>query len=162
MSTLNIEFSKKIFSLLLILTAIDQLIKICIKYCFFDWSFYLTGNLGFRPYLNTAQLSVFNRELGLNVGIWPLILINIAAIPFMLFIQKKFTREEKHGRELLFWSTIVEAGLICSLFDKFVWGGSLDYILLFSSIVDLKDIYMFVGFAMIVFWLLYPRLIKKS
>lgn len=37
---------------------------------------------------------------------------------------------------------------ICSLVDKVYWGGSLDYILVFSYIVDLKDLY--IGIACII------------
>ena len=40
---------------------------------------------------------------------------------------------------------MILAGVICSLIDKLFWKGSLDYILFFSKIVDLKDIYMFIG-----------------
>lgn len=55
------------------------------------------------------------------------------------------------------WNTVLDiatlmifAGVVCSLVDKIFWKGSLDYILFFSKIVDLKDIYMFAGFFIFV------------
>ena len=35
--------------------------------------------------------------------------------------------------------------MVCSLIDKILWKGSLDYRIAFHNIVDLKDIYLFAG-----------------
>ena len=59
------------------LVLLDVSIKIFITYFWMDKKFYITDKLGFIPKLNTTQLSAYNRELGLNIGIDKLFIINI-------------------------------------------------------------------------------------
>lgn len=57
---------------------------------------------------------------------------------------------------------LVIAATICSLFDKIFWGGSLDFILFFRYIIDVKDIYLYIGGIMGIILFLYRYEIKKT
>lgn len=147
--------------LIVSLVMLDILVKILIQSYFMDSQFLVTRGFGISPHLNTTQLSIFNRELQLDVRLGHLILMNIALLAIFVIAQKRIRKEKIAGDKLYFWTIPIEVGAICSLIDKIVWHGSLDYLLIRSSVVDLKDIYMFVGFIMLVFWSVWPRLREK-
>lgn len=68
-----------------------------------------------------------------------------------LVFCKEYVKKRKEWNTVLDIATLmIFAGVVCSLVDKIFWKGSLDYILFFSKIVDLKDIYMFAGFFIFV------------
>lgn len=59
-----------------------------------------------------------------------------------VYICKKREYTDKYY-EITF--ILVISGALCSLLDKIVYGGSIDFILFFGHIYDLKDIYLFLG-----------------
>lgn len=123
----------------------DVLIKILIDNFFMENKFYLNSKLGFVPFLNTEQLSIFNNELGLDVSLKCLIMINLIGAVAIIFARNVLKKEKEWNRVIDVGTLMVFTGVFCSLIDKIFWGGSLDYILLFSRILDLKDIYLFAG-----------------
>lgn len=136
-------FKKKDIAIIGLLISIEQFIKIIVNTFFFENQImFLDGMFGFKPYLNTTQLSFFNNELGMNVGLSVLIFLNIILLPIIpLSIYLLFKKEKVH-KVIYLAHDFVFAAMICSLIDKVFWGGSLDYIYLFNRwIVDLKDIY---------------------
>lgn len=130
------------------LVLVDVVIKIIIDNYFIDTKFFLTERFGFRPFLNRDQLSIFNKELNMNLGLGVLILLNlivILAIVLLMHVLKK----DKTLFKIVHWGLWIElSGVICSLIDKLFWHGSLDYVQCFSVIFDLKDVYLYVGVGM--------------
>lgn len=133
-----------------ILISVDFLIKIVIDVCFINVRFRISDELGFKPFLNTEQLSVFNNELDMGLSLSVLFIINIISILVTFCIVDEY-------KKVFLWNKISDvgfklllAGEICSFIDKAIWRGSLDYILFFGKIVDLKDIYLVVGFVLII------------
>jgi len=87
-------FKKKDIAVIGVLIAIEQFVKIIVNTFFFEKRIMIFGGMfGFKPYLNTTQLSLFNNELGLNIGINVLIFLNIILLPIIplsvyLFFRK--------------------------------------------------------------------------
>lgn len=90
-------------------------------------------------------MSIFNNEMNLNFNSLTLIVMNIICIILVLLI--KVYLKNKCGEKLLlnYCFIFLFSGVICSLIDKIFWGGSLDYILIYKKIIDVKDIYLFLG-----------------
>lgn len=147
------------------LVAVEVLIKIIIDLFFMNKKVLICDRFGFRPFLNVDQLSIFNNELNLHVSLAVLIFINILSITFVyILIYMHHKKSEKNSRLMLWGLYFILAGMVCSLIDKVFWGGSLDYILIGSKIVDLKDIYMCVGFCVYFVFTLYQegkQMLKK-
>lgn len=112
--------------------------------------------VGFTPYLNASQLSLFNNELSMNISNVYLSILNIliivALVLFYLYLKKHTTHE--NIRNLNFMLIFLLAGTSCSLIDKIFWGGSLDYIRILSKTIDLKDIYLVYGAVFYFVWAL--------
>lgn len=126
------------------LVIIDIMIKIVIENFFGETEFLINNWIGFKPYLNTTQLSIFNNELDLGVSTGTLIVLNIIFIPVILLTFYRANKDNEYGDFMDISEALILAAAICSLIDKIFWGGSLDYIYLLNRwIVDLKDIYLF-------------------
>lgn len=136
--------------LLLSMIFSDVFIKIIIDNYFADIKFYINSKLGFVPFLNTEQLSIFNNELGLDVKLNFLIVFNLVGCVVVVFARNLLKKEKEWNMLLDSGTLMIFAGVVCSLIDKIFWKGSLDYILFFSQICDLKDIYMFAGFLIVI------------
>ena len=132
----------------------DQLVKIIIDAFFMDKRFKLGNIIGFHPFLNKTQMSVFNRELSLGLSMTALSVINILCIGVIFayhLYMKKISSErnlKNADRMLLFFLP----ASVCSLIDKIFWGGSLDFIVFAGQISDLKDIYLIIGAFFLVMW----------
>lgn len=144
-----------------ILVFIDFVIKILIDNFFMEEKVYISNWLGFVPFLNKQQLSFFNHEMGLNMNLIFLIILNIGAIIILIVCRRRLEREKEWTKSFDNARKILLAGSICSLIDKLFWGGSLDYLLLYSKIVDLKDIYLF-GAVCICFVEAVRQIIRKK
>ena len=107
--------------------------------------YFIPNFLGFRPYLNTENLSFLNRVLHLNIRNSTLLICNFVILLIVFDIYKNrvksmsFTKLEKVSFIFLI------AGSFSSLIDKALYHGCLDYIIFFKWIVDLKDIYITVA-----------------
>lgn len=127
-----------------ILIIIDIVIKFIIDNCIGKTEFVIGNWIGFKPYLNTTQLSIFNNELALDVSTEILIVLNIVLILVIPISFYWVNKGNELGDSIKISEDLLLAGAICSLLDKIIWGGSLDYIYLLNRwIIDLKDIYLF-------------------
>ena len=155
---------KKIY-ICLILVLIDVFVKVVIDMSYMSKKVLVNDKLGFYPFLNVDQLSIFNNELDLNVSLAFLIFINILFIIFICALIYMHHKKSENTSQFMFWGLyLILAGTVCSLIDKVFWGGSLDYILIGSKIVDLKDIYMCIGFCIYLVFTLhqeYKQVMKK-
>lgn len=135
------------FIIIFLLILLDMGIKIIIEFFFMEKKIlFFSGFLGFKPHLNTTQLSVFNNELNLGVDTDALILLNILLILIFPLFFYLMHRKDNMGKTFYLFLDFMVAACFCSLFDKVFWGGSLDYIYLLKRwIVDLKDIYLALG-----------------
>lgn len=140
--------------LIISLVVIDMTVKTVIYLFFMNTKLYfLSDKFGLVPLINREQLSFFNLELGIEVNITILIVINaflLAALCFLQFRLYKIGLMNTHMHVIL---SLFIAGSICSIFDKLVFGGSLDYLLVYRWICDLKDIYLFAALAYMVTFL---------
>lgn len=135
----------------LLLILFDQAIKIYIDQNYMGKEFELIGNLiGFHPYQN-IKYSWLNSITNLGISytvhvIWNVVAL-ICALVIYDFIKKKYTLDTYAA--ILF--TFLFAGVLCSLIDKTVWGGSLDFIWLKGFFIfDIKDVYVSVAEVMAV------------
>lgn len=138
---------------LLALVLIDQVIKVIIFFNFMLLDIRILGNkAGFLPHINIEQMSIFNHELKLGLGLVCLIILNLISLGLLTIIYYRFKKKEFTNHFFQVTFLFIMAGSICSLLDKIVYGGSLDYILFYKDILDLKDIYLILA---IVFLFLY-------
>jgi signal peptidase II len=95
--------------------------------------------------------SAFNRIFNLNISNTTLI---IATLPVLLISLYLYKLVNKNKLNLLIKSacSLCLAGAICSLIDKILWGGSLDYLVLSKYIIDLKDIYLYGGALLLIIY----------
>lgn len=121
--------------LLLSMIFSDVFIKIIIDNYFADIKFYINSKLGFVPFLNTEQLSIFNNELGLDVKLSFLIVFNLVGCVVVVFARNLLKKEKEWNMLLDSGTLMIFAGVFCSLIDKIFWKGSLDYILFFLKYV---------------------------
>lgn len=145
---------RKKLLIIIILILIDQSIKIIISNFFICKELYFKKIIGFLPYLNESQLSIFNNEINLNLDITILSLINlllIAALICFYFILKKCSNKSSI-KYLNIMFVFLLSGTLCSFIDKQFYGGSLDYLVFGSIIIDLKDIYLLIGFCFYLIW----------
>ncbi|WP_294484430.1 signal peptidase II [uncultured Ruminococcus sp.] len=136
------------------LCIIDQLIKIVIDHRFMTSRLEIEHIFGFHPKMNTQQLSIFNNELGLDLGLGVLNVINIIAMVLMITFYVYLKRNYSDKRLVDPAMILFTSGIVCSLIDKICWGGSLDYILFFRQISDLKDIYLLAGAVLIILFII--------
>lgn len=138
--------SKVVILIFIILMLIDQVIKITIKFFFFNnYIEIIKGFLSFDPIINTDG-SWLNARFGLNVGFSILIILNALAI--ILFIELYRYYLSKGNKD--YWGDMsflfISTGALCSLIDKIFYGGSLDFIGISNLfIADIKDIYINLG-----------------
>ncbi len=144
----------------IILICIDQIIKIIIHFFFMDEVHIFNISkfrIGFKPFLNTKQLSMFNNELNMNLSLTVLIAINAAAIALFAALYLYFKRIPNSKKTMLLNCTFcfTMGGAVASIIDKIFWKGSLDYILAFGQISDLKDVYAIIGTVCYILFILF-------
>lgn len=156
------EKIKKSGLLIIILILIDQLTKIIVNIFLKDVSFrVLNGRLGFDVYLNKDYMSMFNRNFGLNLSALTLTLINIGILLFLISLYLYVLKNDGLNKKIRICIVIVIAAALCSIIDKIFWGGSLDYIVSFGYIYDLKDVMLYFGVILGIILFLYKYQIKK-
>lgn len=125
---------------------IDQVIKLLIKFLWFNNDFPIINNmLYFNPIINTNG-SWLNARFGTSVSFPILIALNIVAIVIFIEVYRYYL----HNGRKDFWADMcfifVSCGAICSLIDKIFYGGSLDFIGISNLfIADIKDLYINLG-----------------
>ncbi|MGH4138354.1 signal peptidase II [Clostridium sp.] len=129
------------------LVFLDQVAKLIVYTFLSNIKFNIFNNFfGFKVLLNSNHLSVFNNNfMNLRISINVLIILNILICLFLISLFKYF-KHIKIKSEAIYISLILFiAGGVSSAIDKIFWGGSLDYIIFLGYIIDLKDIYLFLG-----------------
>ncbi|WP_244833999.1 signal peptidase II [Clostridium sp. BJN0001] len=152
---IGITKSNNIILLIIILLGLDQGIKLIIKLFYFNSFFPLIDKaLYFSPIINTNG-SWLNARFGTSLSFTFLIIINLIAI----FLFTEIYRYYHHNGNKSFSSDMayifILSGAICSLIDKFFYGGSLDFIGVNNLFVaDIKDIYINIGIVFFIMTLL--------
>ncbi|WP_156286486.1 signal peptidase II [Oceanivirga salmonicida] len=158
------ERLRKSILIILILVLIDQLTKIFINTFFNHVSFRLLNNkLGFKVYLNKYYMSMFNHEFNLGLSIVTLTFINLVLLYFLVTFYLYVLKANALNSKIRICMIVVIAANICSIIDKIFWGGSLDFIVFFGYIIDIKDIYAHIGVALGYFLYIYEyRIMKRN
>ena len=106
------------------------------------------GWLAFVPTLNTHGAWIASRY-DLSVPMIALVAVNILSIPMLLYAYRnmRLSVSRRPATHAAFIALL--AGAVCSLIDKLLRGGSLDYIAVRPLFVcDLKDIYLCIGVSL--------------
>lgn len=130
----------KIYIVLLI--ALDQIVKLIVKNYYGVHVPIVKNILYFSPIQNT-NYSYFNSLFNLGFGR----IANVLIVIVVIIIGYKTIKsiEDKTGRRLPIdlIKLFLFSGSICSLIDRTIWNGSLDYIYLKGFFTfDLKDVYL--------------------
>ncbi len=132
--------------IIFILVLIDQITKLVVNSFFNEKSFrFLYGKLGFDVYLNKYYMSIFNSNLGLNLSTLVLTLINLITLLFLISFYLYIVESNSLNKLLRISLILIISANICSIIDKVFWGGSLDFIVFFGYIIDIKDILLYLG-----------------
>lgn len=122
----------------------DQIIKVFIRLFLMDWDFDIIGKLlRFRPVQNT-NLSYAGNFISILSNFWVTVLFNILVILLLIsgYIFYK-TKRQYTSYSVKVIITCGLAGTLCSLLDKMLWGGSLDFLQIPTVFTfDVKDIYL--------------------
>ncbi|MDO5518380.1 MAG: signal peptidase II [Clostridium sp.] len=128
----------------ILLVLIDLLIKLIIHFDFMEMRFTLFNfKIGFKPYLNKEQLAIFNNELPTSINKLILIALLVVVLIIWLLLYNELKDKAYFNSYLELTYVFSFAGMLCALMDKLFFDGSLDYILLYVKIIDLKDLYLF-------------------
>lgn len=136
-----------------IFIAIDQIIKVIIKFFYFEKSFIIIKDiLSFDPIINTNG-SWLNARFGTGVSFTALIMINIIGLFLIVELYRYSLYKGKSGYYLDCSFIFMFSGAICSLIDKLFYGGSLDFIgIIPLFIADIKDIYICIAMFFLVLY----------
>lgn len=127
-----------------ILILLDQGVKMIIREWYFDRNFPLLGEyLTFHPIVN-KKYSYIGNYIHFFSNKSVTILLGFIAIPILITIYRFLTTRPLKGKKLLNLSFLFAmAGCCCSLIDRIIWDGSLDFVKLFDwFIFDIKDCYL--------------------
>lgn len=126
---------------------LDQLMKLIIKGFYMGMDTNLIGSfIRFRPVYNT-DLSFGGNYIGFLSNMWILILLNILIL-WIIFTGYAFYKTMHKRTSIIVYMIMIFgiAGCICSLLDKILWGGSLDFLQIPDVFTfDLKDCYLTIG-----------------
>lgn len=140
------EQINKTRNLIILLVLIDQVTKIIVNIFFRNISFrILWGRIGFEIYLNKYYMSVFNSYFNFNLSILTLTIMNLFILFFLSTFYLYVLKQKALDIKIRTCLSIVIATCVCSIVDKIFWGGSLDFIVFFGYIIDIKDILLCVG-----------------
>ena len=142
--------SKRYMLPIIILVMIDQFVKLIISSLFINDEYNIIGDaLRFHPIQNT-HLSFAGNYINFFSSMWVLIVLNIIVI--LVFISGYMFYKSKKRKDTLIVNIIMISGLsgcICSLIDKILWGGSLDFLQIPQLFTfDLKDCYLSVAITL--------------
>lgn len=138
------------------LIALDQAVKLLISKSALNASMVLIpGTLLFKPTQNT-HLNWIASMAGYKTPVWMMITLQIVVLVLVTLLFRYLTyRSGSRQPLLLAFFTFVAAGIGCSFIDVVFWGGSLDFLGLFSWFVfDTKDIYLNTSSVFLVLWVI--------
>ena len=142
---------KNIVYPVMFLFLIDQIIKIIINFYFFDNKILLIEDkLIFYPIFN-RDYSWLNSFCQFGWGrIFHILQVAIIGIIFVVMYRVMSKRMKMSSIHKFGW-IMMFSGVLCSLVDKIIWNGSLDYIYIVGFCVfDLKDVYIVCAEAILI------------
>lgn len=144
-----------LFLLVFALVSLDLFSKIIVKLFFMDVTFSMfNGAVKFMPFLNTHSMSLFNGLLfNLNLSLSNLVILNLIVLTLMIPIYLYLKSIEFKNMFLNMVLVLLIAGSISSTIDRLLWGGSLDFIVIFNHVIDFKDIYLFSSIIIFIFYM---------
>lgn len=138
------RYVKQFIGKIILLVTLDQAVKLIISKWFMNKQFSIIGNIiGFHPKQN-LNLSWGGNFVGILSNIWVALFLNILVIVVLISVYS-FYRSKKSNASMSVNILYIfgMAGAICSLIDKILWGGSLDFIQIGQLFIcDLKDCYL--------------------
>ncbi len=140
---MTIIIKARVLLLILALTAIEQGIKLYINSTLLSASIPVAAPwLYLRPVFN-RDYSWFNSMLQLGIGKWAHIAGVSLILVFILLILRHLNKKIKTSGLIDAFFVFLIAGALCSLIDKVLWDGSLDYIWVKGFFTfDLKDVFI--------------------
>nr|MBO2494724.1 signal peptidase II [Clostridia bacterium] len=144
--------SKKTWTSIFALVAVEQIIKIIIYNHFFERRFpILAPILYFEPMFNKHYSwfnSMFRLGIGKGIHIAFVLIIVVLIYLFYRYLNDRVGTNKMINAMFAF----LFSGATCSLIDKIFWDGSLDYILLKGFFTfDLKDVYINIFNGLLIF-----------
>jgi signal peptidase II len=126
------------------LVVLDQAIKLGINARFMQANRdILAGLFAFAPIINVKQSWLGNYIAFFSRPVVAVLFNGMAIIVIGMAWAYYKTKHRQAGRVASLIFSLALAGGLCSLIDKIIWSGSLDYILLLDwFIFDLKDCYI--------------------
>lgn len=138
------KYVKEFIGRIILLVALDQVVKLIISKWFMNKEFSIIGNIiSFQPKQN-LNLSWGGNYIGILSNMWMAVSLNILVI-VILISGYSFYRSKKNKPSMPVNIIYIFglSGAICSLIDKIFWGGSLDFIRIGQLFIcDLKDCYL--------------------
>lgn len=145
---------KKLFVFLFGFIALDQIIKLIIANYFINVNVeLLPAILGFRPIQNT-NLNWIASILEYKTPVLLMIVLQIFALTIIILFYRYLSYLWIKGKKSLNGMlAFFVSGITCSFIDVVFWGGSLDFLRLFDWFTfDLKDLYLDIGIAFLLFY----------
>jgi len=160
--------------LVFLLIIVDQSIKVYISKFYMEPHVHVTvidGVLNFCPMQN-KNLGWIPNMLGYMMPVHMAVLLDVIAVLLTAAAYRylkfcSFDWEKYKNLSAIFLAMFL-SGIFCGLIDNIFWGGSIDYIRLFDWFTfDLKDFYIAVGEALVLFYLIiflirYYKLTKEE
>lgn len=133
----------KTWTAIFLLIALEQGIKLVINNNFLNKTAPIVPPfLYFEPMFN-RHYSWFNSMLQLGVGKWVHIVFTGAMLIFIYLFYSYLNSRYGNVRLINVMFAFLFSGALCSLIDKILWDGSLDYIYVNGFFTfDLKDVYL--------------------
>lgn len=106
----------------------------------------VNSKLGWFPFLNDGV------AFGLPV---PLVSVIVISVPLILGMVYLLAREYRRGSSTALWEVAglmaIITGAASNLIDRLVYHKTVDYILIFTGVINLADVIIMVGFVLLFF-----------
>jgi len=147
--------NKKTWAGILVLIAVEQIIKIIIYYNFLERQFsILPPILYFSPVFN-RHYSWFNSMFHMGIGKGVHIVFVLILVTFIYLFYRYLNDRAWINKLINTMFAFLFSGAVCSLIDKVFWDGSLDYVLVKGFFTfDLKDVYINIFNGLLIFSLI--------
>ncbi|KNY29377.1 signal peptidase II [Pseudobacteroides cellulosolvens] len=144
-------------TIILLLVIIDLSIKTIMYFNFINTHIkFLGGYLGIAPTINRDQISEFETQFNIGINTPTLIILNVFILTILFYIYYRFIKTGYMNLHIRVIIAMFISGSICSLIDKIVLRGSINYFYVNTWAFDLKDIYLYTSLLYLIFYLLKP------
>ncbi|MDP4090314.1 MAG: signal peptidase II [Bacillota bacterium] len=137
---------------------LEQGIKIIINNNFLDRHIPIVPPLLYFDPMFNRDYSWFNSMLNLNIGKGLHVFVAAVMIIFIYLVYRYLNKRLGNRKAVNFMFAFLFSGAVCSLLDKVLWNGSLDYILVDGYFTfDLKDVYIDIFIGLMILMMLIKR-----